>query len=203
MKGQETLLRALALLRDDGLPVRLEIAGRGSLEGALRTLATELGIGGAVRLPGEQPYPRLPEFYGGAALYLQSSRHEAQGMAVLEAAACGIPLVGTDVGVLPELSPAAAVFVPVGDHRALADAVSGLLRDPDRVLAMGKGRQDACRGQVRPWRECPRLSEDLLRDRPVSLSNLEVGRSIRGTGGPTRGQRAAAARCIHPIRASF
>jgi glycosyltransferase involved in cell wall biosynthesis len=138
VKGQDTLLRAVAGLRAEGLPVCLEVAGGGSLQAELRSLAGELSLADAVTFLGELPHDRLPSFYQGAGLCLQSSRHEAQGIAVLEAAACGVPLAGTGVGVLPELSPGAAIAVPVGDHRALAGAAAGLLRDPDRLLRMGQ-----------------------------------------------------------------
>ena len=55
---------------------------------------------------------------------ISQSRHEAQCMVALEAAACGVPLVGTRVGVLPELTDAVA---PIGDHQALAQAIVATL----------------------------------------------------------------------------
>jgi glycosyltransferase involved in cell wall biosynthesis len=143
VKDQETLLHAVAALRDKGMPVRLEIAGEGPLKSELRSLADRLGLGDTVLFLGELPHPQLPHFYRGASLCLQSSRHEAQGMAVLEAAACGVPLVGTRVGVLPELSPGAAVAVPVGDPGALAEAAAQLLSDPPRWFEMDKAARQA------------------------------------------------------------
>jgi glycosyltransferase involved in cell wall biosynthesis len=138
VKGQDTLLRAVARLRQWNLPVCLEVAGGGSLEAELRRLAKELALEDAVTFLGELPHDRLPSFYRGASLCLQSSRHESQGMAMLEAAACGVPLAGTSVGVLRELSPMAAAAVPVGDHQALAAAAAELLCDPGRLLRTGE-----------------------------------------------------------------
>jgi glycosyltransferase involved in cell wall biosynthesis len=137
VKDQQMLLRAMALLKSMEVPVRLEIAGEGPRGSELRALANELGLSETVLFLGELPHPRLPRFYRGARLFLQTSQHEAQGMAVLEAAACGVPVVGTEVGVLPELSPRAALAVPVGDHLALAEAIAGLLKDPSRTSGMG------------------------------------------------------------------
>jgi glycosyltransferase involved in cell wall biosynthesis len=61
-------------------------------------------------------------------------------VAVLEAAAAGVPTVGTDVGLVAELAraePAAAIAVPIGDAAALGDAILALARDPDRRTRLG------------------------------------------------------------------
>ena len=62
-------------------------------------------------------------------------------MAVLEAALAGVPTVGTDVGHVNEWAPDAAVAVPVGDARALADAVEALLADEPRRIALAWAAQ--------------------------------------------------------------
>ena len=62
-------------------------------------------------------------------------------MAVLEAAMCSVPLVGTAVGALADLSPENAIATPVGDVASLAQAVIGLLRDPLRRRQLGKAAQ--------------------------------------------------------------
>ena len=62
-------------------------------------------------------------------------------MAVLEAALAGVPTVGTDVGHVNEWAPDAAVAVPVGEARALADAVTSLLDDEPRRLALARAAQ--------------------------------------------------------------
>jgi glycosyltransferase involved in cell wall biosynthesis len=70
----------------------------------------------------------MPRAYQRADLFVLSSRHEAQGMVALEAAACGVPLVGTAVGVIPELEPAARI-ARVGDAGGLADGMAELVDD--------------------------------------------------------------------------
>ena len=62
-------------------------------------------------------------------------------MAVLEAAVCGVPTVGTDVGHVNEWAPDGAVAVPVGDPRALADAVAELLDDEPRRMRIAFAAQ--------------------------------------------------------------
>lgn len=137
VKDQATLLHAVANLQRRGVPFRLEMAGTGLLAPVLHQLATRLEIAPVVRFHGAVPHHLLPALYRGGVLFVLSSRHEAQGMAVLEAAASGLPVVGTRVGVLPELTDAATA-VSTSDPRALADALAAALRDPEQRQAMGR-----------------------------------------------------------------
>lgn len=135
VKDQETLLRSLALLAD-GIPrVHLHIVGEGPLRGPLEDLAAALGIAGGVTFHGAVPHGELPRYYRAADLCVLSSRHESQSMVALEAAACGRVVVGTAVGILPELAPWARV-VPVGDATALAAAVRQALRESPSLPAL-------------------------------------------------------------------
>ena len=101
VKGHAQLLDAFARLPQK--QACLEIVGSGPLERELRERANRLGIASRVQFCGSLAHDDLPIKYRAADLFVQSSFHEAQGMAVLEAAASGIPVVGTPVGVLPEL----------------------------------------------------------------------------------------------------
>jgi glycosyltransferase involved in cell wall biosynthesis len=107
-------------------------------------LARQLGIEDIVHFLGALRHDELSQVYQQASLFVLSSRHEAQGMVLLEAAASGIPIAATNVGVAPELSPQAALIAPTGDADSLADAIVDLLRDPERRAAMG----DAARAQT-------------------------------------------------------
>ena len=82
-----------------------------------------------VTFHGFQP-PTRPRPHG--AHHLVSSRHEAAGVVVLEAAAAGVPTAGTKVGYVADWSPERAVAVPVGDAAALASAAIALLEDAPR-----------------------------------------------------------------------
>jgi glycosyltransferase involved in cell wall biosynthesis len=124
VKDQATLLRAIARLND----VMLDIVGTGPEQVRLERLANELGIRERVNFLGAVHHPDLPQYYRRAALNVLSSRHEGLGMVTLEAGACGLPTVSTNVGLLPDY-PTIGVVVPVGDDEALADAIEELLLD--------------------------------------------------------------------------
>ena len=132
VKDQATLLRALADLRRRGLAVGLDLVGEDTLDGSLGALAADLDLTSQVTFHGFAPTDALPALYGRAHLYVQSSRHEAAGVSVLEAAASGTPVVGTAVGYVKDWARLRAVAVPAGDPQALADGIAELLGDPER-----------------------------------------------------------------------
>jgi glycosyltransferase involved in cell wall biosynthesis len=130
VKDQSTLLRALAIVRRR-LDVRLDLVGEDTFgDGRLQREAAALGLAGAVTFHGFTPADALPPLRAQAHLYVQSSRHEAAGIAVLEAAAAGVPIVGTRVGFISDWLPHAAVGVPPADAQALATAIMDTLQNP-------------------------------------------------------------------------
>lgn len=128
VKAQRTLLRAYAQLARSFPDLHLDIAGDGPLRADLEVLATSLALADRVTFHGAVPHDRLPDLYRAADLLVVSSRYEAQGLVALEAAACGLPVVGTRVGILPDLGPAART-IPTGDPAALAAALAEVLAD--------------------------------------------------------------------------
>jgi glycosyltransferase involved in cell wall biosynthesis len=138
VKDQASLLLAASRLRIRGSTFALEVVGQGPQERGLRALATRLGLDGAVRFRGALPHEELPAVYRPGTAFVLSSRHEAQAMVALEAAASGLPVVGTAVGVVPELAPEAGIAVTVGDASALAEAVANLEDDVTRRCSMGQ-----------------------------------------------------------------
>lgn len=125
VKDQSNLLSAFAKKDKSLATAQLNIIGTGILENELRTLASKLGVQTRVNFVGALRHELLPRWYRQADLFVQSSRHEVQAMATLEAAASGIAVVGTNVGVLSDFAAhGAAIAVPVNDPEALAAALS-------------------------------------------------------------------------------
>lgn len=143
IKDQATLLRALATVRRTrpDLPVELDVIGVDTLGGLVQAQAADLGLAGCVRFRGVLASGAIPGELGRAALHVLTSRHDAAPVAVLEAAACRLATVGTDVGYVADFSrldPPAACAVPVGDHDALAGAIIELLDHPSRRVALAR-----------------------------------------------------------------
>jgi glycosyltransferase involved in cell wall biosynthesis len=129
VKDQPTLVHALSRIVSRVPDTHLDVVGEDTLGGAIQALAARIGVSHHVTFHGFQPADRLRDFYARAHLLVQSSRHEAAGVAVVEAAAAGVPTVGTRVGNVADWSPDAARAVPVGDAAALGDAVVSVLED--------------------------------------------------------------------------
>jgi glycosyltransferase involved in cell wall biosynthesis len=129
VKDQGTLLEAFRLIADRLPNVHLDIVGEDTMGGAAQARAKELRIDTRVTFHGFLPSEELVPIYQRAHLHLVSSLHEAAGVVTLEAAACGVPTVGTAVGYVADWSPDRAVAVPPGDAWALATAVVGVLDD--------------------------------------------------------------------------
>lgn len=146
VKRCDLLLDAAALLAREGTPIALWIAGDGAERPALERRAADLSLDG-VRFLGSVATSALPELYGAADLFVLPSDHEPWGAVVLEAMACGLPVVASDrVGSAPDLvdDTTGAVF-PAGDAAALADRLRRLLASPDRLRRMGDRAADRVR----------------------------------------------------------
>lgn len=135
VKDQPTLLQAVAIARET-LDVRLDLVGEDTLGGRIQDLAGASGLSNAVSFHGFVPHDEVAPFHRKAHLYVQSSLHEACGMAVLEAAAAGVPIVGTRVGLVSDLAPQGAVATPPGDPGALAAAIVRLVQNPEERAAI-------------------------------------------------------------------
>jgi glycosyltransferase involved in cell wall biosynthesis len=133
-KDHLTLIEAMALL-PSGHPARLVIVGEGPQRSVLEARIATLGLGPRVTLAGFTPDPFAWQMR--ASLHVCSSRFEGLGNAIIEALACGTPVVSTDCPYGPReiLSDGRfGLIVPVADPRALADAiVKALPSPPDRA----------------------------------------------------------------------
>jgi glycosyltransferase involved in cell wall biosynthesis len=100
------------------------------------------GTGDGVRALGPVAEELMPALYAGAAAFVLPSLHEGFGLPVLEAMACGVPVVASDRGALPETCGGAALLVDPTDHAALADAVEAAIGD-ERLAAAGVAHASA------------------------------------------------------------
>lgn len=136
VKDHAMLLRAIASVIEHKPSARLHLVGEGALREELSRIVAALRLEQHVTFHGAVAHHELPAYYRAADLCALCSHYESQGLVVLEAAACARPVIGTAVGILPELQPPEQI-VPVGDDRALAEALLRLMSTPHHRIALG------------------------------------------------------------------
>lgn len=132
-----TALRAFVRLRERHPGARLTLAGSGPEEGALRQLAVDLHVADAVTFAGRLNRDEMATLYRQASVVVNPSLADNMPNSVLEAMACGVPVVSTNVGGVPFLVShgQTALLVPPADEQAMAAAL--LTVAEDRALALG------------------------------------------------------------------
>jgi UDP-glucose:(heptosyl)LPS alpha-1,3-glucosyltransferase len=137
LKGISTLLRALALLRARNLPMRLLIVG-GKRLGSWQRMAERLGVAAAVQFVG--PVENTLPYYAAADIYAHPTIYDTCSLVVLEAAACGLPIVTTQCNGAAELlhdGVDCLLFANPGDAEQLAGRVQELT-DPAARRMIGE-----------------------------------------------------------------
>jgi glycosyltransferase involved in cell wall biosynthesis len=143
LKGLRYLLDALALLKPQFPELELLIVGKlkagGQTERRLRRLKLEDSVTFVSGITTEA----LVDYYAEASVVVSPSLYEGFGLPAGEAMACGCPVISSDGGALPEVVGDAGIVVPAGDHKALADALETLLKNPelrDELSLNGRAR---------------------------------------------------------------
>lgn len=144
----EGAIDTLAELCRRGVDARLTMAGQDrGLEAVCRRRAEEAGLQERVCFPGFLDMPGKQRELASHDVYLHTNRVDNTPVTVLEAAACGLPVVGTRVGGVPDLLGERGLLVPVEDPVAAADAVERLLAEPglvSRCSAQGRELAESC-----------------------------------------------------------
>jgi glycosyltransferase involved in cell wall biosynthesis len=157
-KGVDLLVEAVG---DMGDGWRLAILGGGPEQPRLETLVDRLGVGDRVTFAGWLPSLELGSFYRGLDVLVLPSRSrpnwvEQFGRVLIEAMACGVPVIGSDCGEIPHVIGDAGLVFPEGDARALRNCLVQLMATPalradlarrgrERVLARFTQSQVAAR----------------------------------------------------------
>lgn len=129
-KNLPTLLQALALLRQQGIPVTLIQVG-GYPNTLHHKLIGELGLEKAIHFVGQVSNKDLITFYSAADIFVFPSLYEGFGLPILEAMACGTPVVASNAASLPEVAGEAGLLVDPNAPECLAETVARLLTDQE------------------------------------------------------------------------
>lgn len=146
MKGLSFLLEAVAKLRVERDDIHLTVIGRKKEGGKSAETIDRLGLGGVIDFVTGVTDQRIVELYSEAEVAVVPSLYEGFSLPAIEAMSCGVPVVATTGGALPEVVGAdgdTSLLVPPGDADALAARIRDALEDPAlraRVGAAGRRR---------------------------------------------------------------
>ena len=165
--GIEYLIRAFSLVEKKFRNLNLMIVGTGPLRDNLHRLAQELGCVEKVYFVGQVPYSRVPEYLSKMDIFVVPSVDESEsfGVAAVEASACGLPIIASKVGGLPEVvvDKSTGLIVPPKDPSAIAEALVHLIENPDLRQEYGRrGREFVMRNYN--WQENALRMEKLYRE---------------------------------------
>jgi glycosyltransferase involved in cell wall biosynthesis len=148
----------MGVLRDRGWSAELYVVGDGPERANLESEIADLGLASAIHITGMQSDTRawLSRFHA----FVMSSIREGQPMALLEAMACGLPIVATRVGAIPETiaSGSEGLLVEPGDLEGLASAMETLLSDEKKRKELGANALRRCRNEFSIQASCDRHS---------------------------------------------
>ena len=164
LKGFPFLLEALSVVRRERPGVTLTVVGSDGRR-STRERIERLGLEGAVNFTGQVTTEELVRLYAESTVAVVPSLYEGFGLPAAEAMACGVPLVSTSAGALPEVvgeSGVAGVLVPPGQADSLARQITGLLGAPERCEAMGvAGRERVA--SLFTWRRAAERAVEVYR----------------------------------------
>lgn len=162
--GPDILISAFARVASVA-DVELVLVGDGPMESSLRQQAAALGVDQRVSFLGRMPHESLPRLFQSLDVLAMPSRRESFGLSALEASACGIPVVASRVGGVPEvvLDDETGLLVPPGDPELLAAALVRLVADEQLRAELGRAGRRLVEARYE-WSGCLAAMEDVYRD---------------------------------------
>lgn len=192
LKGFVHLLEAFASLRASRPALSMTVVGQVADDSPSGRALDRLGLRDAIRFTGRVPAEEIPRIYAEATVAVVPSLYEGFGYPAGEAMSCGVPVVSTRAGALPEVvgpDGEAGALVEPGDPAALARAIRALLDDPAARVAMGAAGRLRVASRF-TWRRAAERTVDAYRE-----AIAERARGTRATGREAEadpGPRAAA-----------
>jgi glycosyltransferase involved in cell wall biosynthesis len=141
LKGLNYLLKAVAEIRKNQ-SVKLTVIGEPKKNGIIKKLVAKLKIGDIVNFTGRIANEDFAGYYAKATIAVVPSLYEGFGIPAVEAMACGVPLITTSGGALPEVVGDAGMIVPPADASALSRAITYLLNNPDQRKKLAQAGLD-------------------------------------------------------------
>jgi glycosyltransferase involved in cell wall biosynthesis len=137
LKGLYHLLRAVAMIAAER-SIKLTVIGTPKENGGVTRLVEKLGIGPLITFTGRIDHDEFVRHYAVSTVAVVPSVYEGFGLPAGEAMACGIPVISTSGGALPEVVGDAGIIVPPKDPRALAEAIVRVFDNPSLAADLGR-----------------------------------------------------------------
>jgi glycosyltransferase involved in cell wall biosynthesis len=164
-KGLLPLVEAVAKVRTERPDAHLVVVGKLRAESPVAAAIERLGIGDAVRFESGISNERMIELYAEASVAVVPSLYEGFSLPAVESMACGVPLVTTQGGALPEVvgeDGVTGMLVPPGDPSALAGAIGRLLSDPELAARLAANARQRVLQRF-TWQACAASTADQYR----------------------------------------
>lgn len=169
------LVRAFASVRAEIGPVQLVIVGKEQWKSSsLYETVRRLGLEREVIFPGYVPDENLVPLYSAARMLAYPSIYEGFGLPILEAMACGTPVVASNTSAMPEVAADAALLVDPYEQRQIARAIVELIKN--RALALSLSE----RGLERARRFCWRKTAEKTLRVYENVAGFDPGKTVRG-----------------------
>ncbi len=162
LKGLRYLLEAVKILREKR-PIHLTVIGEPKKDGAIEGLVREWRLQEQVRFTGRIAYEEFARYYAECTMAVIPSLYEGFGMPAGEAMACGVPVISTTGGALPEVVGEAGILVPPGDSSALVEAITDLLDNPRKREELGRAGLQRVMNSL-TWEHAARKTVDVYRE---------------------------------------
>ncbi|MBU2226674.1 MAG: glycosyltransferase family 4 protein [Proteobacteria bacterium] len=162
LKGLRYLLEAAAAIRKKR-KLKVVVIGKPKENGDIDRLVGELGLGDTVRFTGRIGHEEFTRYYAEATIAVIPSLYEGFGMPAGEAMACGIPVISTTGGALPEVVGDAGILVPPADTEALQKAIVALLNDPEKRRRLGQAGIERVKNSL-TWRHAAQKTVEVYRE---------------------------------------
>jgi phosphatidylinositol alpha-1,6-mannosyltransferase len=172
IKGIDIVLRALKILAAKGIPARFAIGGDGPERRVLEALVDELRLRDKVHFEGMVAGEEKWRLFRNSDVFVMPCRGDSKisqegfGIAFVEAAAFGVPSVGTRIGGIAEavVDSETGILVPEESPVDLADALTRLYRNPEARNEMGRAARERARRLFAPRTIAARFREEVLKD---------------------------------------
>jgi glycosyltransferase involved in cell wall biosynthesis len=162
LKGLRYLLEAVAAIRKER-EIKTIVIGKPKSNGEIDRLVRGLDLGDTVSFTGRIASEEFARYYAEATMAVIPSLYEGFGMPAGEAMACGVPVISTSGGALPEVVGDAGVLVPPADAEALRQAIVALLDDPERRTRLGEAGLARVKSSL-TWRHAAEKTVQVYRE---------------------------------------